>query len=131
MNLGFSCIHKQWGLCTNVQCNQNIQLPFSTIIQIYHCVSWLSYKYYWSIYQNTRHSVVMLTPQPCTPGNASITTIVGRITPNTSAVMMIYNQIVHTNLCLRRNACTASPDVTEFKFIVNVNAVEMIDLIIF
>ena len=48
--------------------------PLSTIVQLYHGVSWVSYQYYWSIYSVTSQSVEMLTPQPRAQRRAAITT---------------------------------------------------------
>ena len=45
--------------------------PLSTIFQLYHGVSWVSYQYYWSIYPDTSQSVVMRAPR-----RSAITTIV-------------------------------------------------------
>ena len=50
-------------------------MPLSTICQLYHGISWVSYQYYWSIYPDNSQSVVMLTMQPWAPMRAAITTI--------------------------------------------------------
>ena len=49
-------------------------IPLSTLFQLYHGVSWISYQYYWSNYPDTSQSVVMLTPQPWVPRRAAIST---------------------------------------------------------
>ena len=49
--------------------------PLSTHFQLYHGVSWVSYQWYWYIYPDISQSVVKLTPQPCAPRRAAITTI--------------------------------------------------------
>ena len=48
---------------------------FTTLVQLYHGVSWVSYQYYRSIYPDTNQSVVMLSLQPWAPRMVATTTI--------------------------------------------------------
>ena len=67
------------------------------MFQLYYGVSWVSYQYDWSIYPDTKQSVVMLTPQPWAQSRAAITTIFKgfgmtqpRIEPATSRTLYHY-----------------------------------------
>ena len=52
--------------------------PLSTIVQLYHGVSWVRYRYFWSIYPDTSQSVVRLNPatQSAKEGSRNITATV-------------------------------------------------------
>ena len=50
-------------------------MALSTIFQLYHGLSWVSYQYYWSLYPGTSKSVEMLTPQRWAPKRAVTTTV--------------------------------------------------------
>ena len=76
---GYGHSPKAFRLFIELHCNKGFIdqcfTPLSTMFQLYHGISWVSYQYYWSIYPDTSQSVTMLTPQPWAPRKAAITTI--------------------------------------------------------